>query len=478
MWLLVVSIGLLLWTALAAGGVVHEQFAIASGAFGVLALVEIARWKLTTSRRRYAPPLAITIPALILLGYMALQVLPLPESMVASAWPGRVPTLTLLSDAGLSQQGAWSTVSLRPSATVQRAALFLTAICVAIIAYGLSLRSRLSLQSVLVPIAIVGAVEACLALLVAARGDGTSVVAGTFVNRNHFASLMSISLPVTLAFGLRSGVEALRDESRSMRNAFASVSWLGCAALQLFACVLSMSRGGFIASIIGLTLLSAAVMTSLPGRKRRMALLVGLMLAVVLLGTIATSGVAARLSQVEPADQLSTEMRLQIWGQALVAFGDHWILGSGAGAFEDAFVALNNFAPGMRVDFAHSDYLQVLVELGILGAIPALFLAYAILVRLARVVLNGGGGDRIYLTAAAASLFAFALHETVEFNLAIPILSLLVAWLIGVICAHGELRAQPGDSGRHAIASLELRGTEVYSMPAGVASLSPLRYSQ
>lgn len=469
MWLLVASIGLLLWTALAAGGVLHEQFAIVSGAFGLLALIEIARWNFTTSRRKYLPPVAITLPALVLLGYMALQVLPLPESLVASVWPERSPTLALLSDAEISQQGAWRTVSLRPTSTVQRAALFLTAMCVVIIAYGLSLRSRLSLQSVLMPVAIVGAVEACLALLGATQADGSSVFAGTFVNRNHFASLMSISLPITLAFGLRSGVEAMRDESRSTRNAVASVVWLGCAALQLFACVLSLSRGGFIASIVGLALLSAAVVISLPGRTRKIALLAGVLLAVVLLGTIATSDVAARLGQVEPADQLSTEMRLQIWGQTLRALGDHWIVGSGAGAFEDAFVAFNDFAAGMRVDFAHSDYLQLLVELGALGAIPALFLAYAVLVRLARVVLNGGGGDRIYLSAAAASLIAFALHETVEFNLAIPILSLLVAWLAGVICAHGELRAQRGDSRRHTAAPLDLRGTEVYSMPAGVA---------
>lgn len=468
MWLLALSTGLLLWMSFSAGGVLPAQFYAASAVFAMLAFPQVLRWATRREGAFQAPPLSITVPAGLLLGYLVLQCVPLPRSWALALWPARAETFDALHEAGMPMQAAWYTISLRPAATVDVAIHVMVALCVFVIAYSLMFRSRLTLQGLLLPVVILGIAQAALALAAAPPGSTDTVVSGSFVNRNHFASLLALSLPLTVAFGARAGMEALHDESRALRNALAAVCWFGAAGVQLFALVLSQSRGGFLAALCGLGVFGLLFVMRMHTARRRYVLLgVGGALALLLVA-VPTPQLAERFIQNSSPDGITAGMRTEIWEKSLALFRRHWVVGVGAGAFEDAFTPFNSFAAGKRVDYAHNDYLQLLVELGVIGTVPVLALAGALAARVMEALARTAGDGVLLLFAGAGSLAAFAVHETVEFNFAIPVLALLVAWVGGVMCGQAVLLRLSEASARQSFA-IGMKSSREYAVRGGAA---------
>jgi O-antigen ligase len=444
---------LVLWLVFAAaGGVVPLPFHLACLGLAGIATAQAVRWLRQTRLRTQVPPLSISLPACALIGFTVLQCIPLPQSWALALWPAREVAVESLRQANLLNQAAWQTISLRPAATIDIIILVMAGLCVFLISYSLIFRSSLPLQRLLTLVAFVGIAQACFSLISAAPGSANWVATGSFVNRNHFACLMGVSLPITMALGWQAGVEALHDEFRAFRNAVISVFWLACSGLLIFALVLSQSRGGFLAALCGLMVAGALLVLRLRGPKRSYTLVgLGAVVAVFFVA-MPTPELAGRFLEVKAIDGMSSQSRIEIWKASLDLFRNHWAVGVGAGAFEDAFVSHNAFAAGKRVDYAHNDYLQVLVELGVIGALPVLFLAGAIAWHLAKAVRSASGDTLLFLQASAGSLASFAVHEFVEFNLAIPVLVLLIAWIASAVCGQAVLLGRAEVPRRHSFA--------------------------
>jgi O-antigen ligase len=239
---------------------------------------------------------------------------------------------------------------------------------------------------------------------------------GPFANRNHYAGLMEVLLPMGLGPLLAGAV----PRERRALVAFAAV--VICAAA-----VLSGSRGGLLslaaAGVFLATLASVSGRAS-EGRRWRTAALGGTALAGCVVAAVMWVGADAVVASLsELPDQVGSESAISrsgIWRDATALVAARPLAGSGVGAFGVAFSAVSG-APGIAVvRHAHNDYLQVLIDAGALGAL----LAILFVVGLGGAVVSGVRRRdpmiRGVALGAAAGCFGLLVHSFVDFNMQIP----------------------------------------------------------
>jgi O-antigen ligase len=278
------------------------------------------------------------------------------------------------------------------------------------------------------PIMLIAAAEATLGLL--EYNATASVFAnGTYANQNHFAGLLELSLP----FAVMYPVAALTDARRRTRTAvLASLSIL-FATLILAGVILSVSRMALVASI---TALFTVAFLSLAARASvsRQLTVAGLIAACLLLTTafLVPDTLIARVGQVLGGTDIPADARAQLWADAWRLASDYPLVGSGLGTFE-AFPKYKTLTPQIAVDFAHNDYLQLLVELGRIGLAIVALLSIVVVSATVRAIFTRAGSSTRYLAVAALGSFvAILLHSITSFNLYIPANAMLVAWIAGI----------------------------------------------
>ena len=179
---------------------------------------------------------------------------------------------------------------------------------------------------------------------------------------------------------------------------------LGFFPFGFFAVVLTASREGLLAAVIGL---SGSLVLLIGSRTRRItfaAFTLPPFLAALWL--IVPSGTLARLATIP--EQLRTgdlNQRLNIWSAGWRAFAHAPILGTGAGSF----VAASHLSP---IDTAHNTALSIVVN----GGLCALFLAVALVVLAARYALRTRGSLRLALITSLLVWILTSLVATVEEN--------------------------------------------------------------
>jgi O-antigen ligase len=265
---------------------------------------------------------------------------------------------------------------------------------------------------------------------------------GTFINRNHFAGYLAMTLPFAvgaLLSGLRDRAGATRWRERFLRAVAPERvrTYLagGSVALIWAGVLLSYSRGGLLASAA-----STAVVCSTTRARRWVAFLAVLLLSVPLL-------LLLRLDIRVPGERLlelrgeaeSVAGRLAVWRASLEIVPDYVVFGSGLGTFEPTFQ--NVQPPGVvsRYDHAHNDWLEALLE----GGVGALAAALAF-VALSLWPVRRPRTDGVFATGVAlapvAGITAISLHSLFDFCLRIPAIGVLLAVLVGLASARWKRR--------------------------------------
>ncbi|HEV8383347.1 MAG TPA: O-antigen ligase family protein [Candidatus Acidoferrales bacterium] len=195
-------------------------------------------------------------------------------------------------------------------------------------------------------------------------------VFGPYVNRNHYAGLMELWTP--LAIGL-----ALRPENTMGKRWF----WCALALVMGSSVLLSGSRGGAIALLAEIAVLTLAASALHGGRKA----LAGVAIALVLVGgavlALDRGNLLERYKQsLHPNSRFQEEAsihRIGAWQGSWVLFKQHWAIGSGLDTFQTLFPAVRPFATDKVWSHAHNDWLQFLAETGVVGAALGLCVLYA-----------------------------------------------------------------------------------------------------
>jgi len=254
---------------------------------------------------------------------------------------------------------------------------------------------------------------------------------GPYVNHNHYAGLMEMLVPIPLVLSLS------RLASSKARNAAAAA-----AAIMVGTIFISGSRGGMLA--ISAELLILAMLLVKQKRGLRTAVGVGLFLAIVvgLLAWIGGGELSRRIATVGSHSDLSGEVRTYINRDGLRMFLKKPVLGWGLGAFPVVYPQFRTFYTNFFVNEAHDDYLQLLVEMGLLGFAT---MVWFVMTAYARAVKKIGDWSSDINGALAVicilGMTGILVHSTVDFNLQVP----ANAALFYVICtvAASEPFAQP-----------------------------------
>ena len=382
-----------------------------------------------------------------LLGWMLLQLVPLPPALLHALSPVRWTALSVARQTTGQAPGGWAPLSLAPAATIERLLDVIPAMAAFVTAREMAWWWRDRIWVVVVPIVGAASIESLLGLVqfyfMRLGGGQAGSAVGTYVNRNHFAGLLEMAFPLALMGAIatwRKGRSRLQPES--IGPALGTSALLAMASFLLMGVILSLSRMGFISTLIAagftilMLLLSLGSTESRWMRGFRLSIPVAVPLFVLVF--LPTRELLARFADMSATEDVSKDTRMEIWQDTLQSVAAYKWTGSGLGAYERGLYRYKTVAPTQTVDFAHNDYLQILAELGFVGAGLVAALGLWILWGPLSVVL--WGGDTANWTLAVglfAALLTMAIHSFADFNLYIPANALACAWLAGIAVSPG-----------------------------------------
>jgi O-antigen ligase len=240
---------------------------------------------------------------------------------------------------------------------------------------------------------------------------------GPYVNRNHFAGFLELTLPVSLAMMAFGGVR---------RDLLALTGLL--AVVPIGALVLSGSRGGIIGFCfeIGILLLLMRTRHRKSGNVFR--LMAAGVVVLVALAFVAWIGIGRAVEKFSALNshEASVSRRLSMARGGLHMFATHPIWGSGLGTLVSVYPLYETVYDGRLVDHVHDDYVEGLAETGLLGGICGVAFLW-LLFRDAKknFLAEQGHFSRAVHAGAIVAVSGMLLHSFVDFNLHIPANALL-----------------------------------------------------
>jgi O-antigen ligase len=400
----------------------------------------------------------------ILLLYPLVQIIPIPE-FIWRELPGHAEYATVLEQfAAGGWVGPWRAISIVPSATEYGWLALLPPIACfcAVLTLSPDQCARLLLF-----LAVAAGAQALLGLLqigpagggllyLGNEEPGQRVAIGTFVNRNHLAGMLSMTLPVIvglLVYSMRPGrYTGKRRPARMLTSeAIAQRTLLFASAVLILLCLLfTRSRAGIASGFAGLA--SAAIVlvrarAAVVGTSRTKAasyVVAGIVVAAVVAALVI--GAAPIVRGLDPrAVQTDADFRWSIYAASMHAALEFLPLGSGLSTFANIFPRFQFGDLGGFIDYAHNDYLQALLELGLAGPAFIILLLVAYGLRLIELLLDEGGRSFTLLQIAAAlGMLPMMLHSLFDFAIHMPANAMWFATLAGVVFHKG---VAPRDNG-------------------------------
>ncbi|MFN0109496.1 MAG: O-antigen ligase family protein [Blastocatellia bacterium] len=267
----------------------------------------------------------------------------------------------------------------------------------------------------------------------------------SFVNHNHFAGFVEMILPIPVAMIF---VRVVQKEI--------AIFYGFAAAMMGMAIVLSLSRWGMISLTVSLVFV--VVFSLKPAMRRARRLGIGVWRSVVLprIGAAAlivlaigagvywtgATGVLDRIGQSEIQSDLRgageeksgfLESRGPIWRDTLAIIRENWLTGVGLGAFETAYPIYSKSNGTVIVSQAHSDYLQIIADCGVLGGVFAIWFLIVLFRSLFQAMQHPDEVKSVMALGCGGGLVAMLTHSLFDFNLQIPSNALLFLMLSAAV---------------------------------------------
>ncbi|MBV8898594.1 MAG: O-antigen ligase family protein [Verrucomicrobia bacterium] len=274
---------------------------------------------------------------------------------------------------------------------------------------------------------------------------------GFYVDPNHLAGLLECLALMAISVGILGRIKA-----------WARILLLYGAAVSLAGLLISGSRGGYLSIGVGGLILGCFIAYHLlrqaPHRGWVVLGVGGVLLLAATITTDRLTGRSTLLLQRFGAIADSGDVRLSLWQAAVREFQLQPWTGTGAGTY---FIYGRKFRdPSLQMDpvYAHNDYLQLLAEFGLAGAVLLAFFlcahlwaAISFLGEMETFLAARGRTFSLSLALVAGATCAvvvLAVHSVFDFNLQIPGNTLVVAFLFGILANPGVAFArragQPG----------------------------------
>ena len=409
----------LLLAPLAFGGVGPTVWPSLAWAWILLGGWSLARERLSPTGQGPGPLSRITPAFLAVHALLAIQLVPLPPAVLRVLSPGSyaasyIPPMAV---------ELWAPLTASPTGTMQAWLFFAGIHGLAITLFGSGSPTRSSsLTPVFSGMAIVGALLAVEGLVQAASahpywlygafpvpgiGSHERGVFGPYYNRDHYSNLIAIAASVAAGLLARRIPREGSGVARSMINSpdFPGTLALVASLVLMFAAsAASGSRGGLAAIGAGVLVGLSSPFLARP----RLALGSAILLTVVLFGT----GVPSAIERMSDVDfEVS---RLMVWRDTFRLIEFFPVFGCGIGAFAPAYWPYQRVVRFEYWPHAHNEYLQWVLEAGLVGVVMA-----AYWIRLAwRAAPQVVRSQEV--RPALAGLTAAMVHALVECSLRIP----------------------------------------------------------
>ena len=235
---------------------------------------------------------------------------------------------------------------------------------------------------------------------------------GPYVNHAHYAGLMEMLVPFSIIFAIAS------RSRRSGRVFFLFAAVVSCSTI-----FLSQSLGGMLAFGAELGILSLILLRNRRSAYREVLILGVLCIALIVwLAWLRPAGLVERLARLlNPITDAGATGRIAIVKDSMRMLWERPLLGWGLGTFSFVYPSFRSFFTNLWVNEAHNDFVQTLVETGIVG----FAFAVAFLILLCREGIRNSrhwrSDTRSSLTLAAfLGCIGILVHGFVDFNLQIP----------------------------------------------------------
>lgn len=386
----------------------------------------------------------VALLAVLLLGWMVLQAVPLPA--VLSGWAAPIWAATD------SQTAAAVFISVDPWTTLSASLLMLAYAVLFFLALQLG-RNPDSARRMVRVLALSASAYAFYGLVSFSLGNTHilwlekwayhSSLTATFVNRNAFAAYAALGVLASVTVLVshlrvcqreisgqsgrsRSGLILLFSEALRRATALHWFTLFGMLVLVL-AVALSTSRMGALSMLCGLGVLFLALVVSKALQARllwRVAILGG-----VLFAALAVTAGGSLLDRLR-ADTFLRDERPEIWQASLEMIKAQPWTGWGLGTFTAVFEQFRTGAIDHPYAHAHSTYLEMMVELGL----PAAGLWLVLMLSLLYLLMRGVWVRKrfmLYPALALAALVQAGLHSLVDFSYQTPAVAVALVVLLG-----------------------------------------------
>jgi len=272
-----------------------------------------------------------------------------------------------------------------------------------------------------------------------------STAFGPFINRHHFAGYMelTIALPLGLVFA-----GAIAREKM--------ILYLFVAGMMGVALVMTASRGGIISLVAEILFLitTTAIWRKRSHRRHRKssrikriaaragmatALLVSLFLGVVMLG--GEFSINRFIDSVNTDDP--TTGRAHFWSVTLNIIKAHPYVGTGLGSFGVIYTQYDTRNGLFRLEQAHNDYLQILSDAGVVGAVLGLGFVVLLFYKAIQRAKSADDFRRGVALAGLSGCFGVLVHSFFDFTLHTTSNALLFLVLAALATVNGRVEVAP-----------------------------------
>lgn len=440
------------------------------------ALKMLVEWRVSWT----ACPVAICLAAIIMLG--VLQLTPLSKSSLsrvspatASIYERLLPTEPEVLPRGAAREpltvAAGSTISLYPDATRKSLIRLLVIFSLYVIVRN-NIASIGALRRLSIALLINGAALSLFALIqffsdsepgtIYWTIESSGAPFGPFVNHNHFAFYINPCIGLTLGLLLvrsRSSFDPLTEHEipvlgrlqnmlRDLLHDPAALWMGGGLALMLCGVALCLSRGGYIA-LLGASTVCVMLTLLRGGRSWGLsATILSVATALALLIWFGLDIVEARLATMWTGEALGDD-RVFLLTNAWRQIKEFPVWGTGYGTFQFVEPLQLHRATdvGIFYEHAHNDYLEDLIEGGVVRLLFRL-VAIGLIFRFGYQAIRAYAGTSAG-AMAVGSVFAFTaivIHSFFEFGLYIPAIAALATVLCANLCGLGESAAAESES--------------------------------
>ena len=258
---------------------------------------------------------------------------------------------------------------------------------------------------------------------------------GTFICPNHLAGYLAMILPLALTYTLTGRFNPLTK------------IFLAYATLVIFSGIsATISRGGWLAMGVSLAALFFWLIRQSDYWKRALVILGTLLVVFAAFFWKADVG-PERRERFDLAWKVE-DVRFQVWGTAARMWKEHALFGVGPAHFDVRFPQFRPAEAALqpRPERVHNDYLNTLVDWGIVGALLVLacwaalyyqvFTGWKYVQRSKNDLAAKRSNKAAFVAGGSAGLLAILVHSLFDYNLHIPSNAIVAVMLMALVASH------------------------------------------